>query len=504
MGGDCPYCGQSTGLSELMEHYSEYFNQEYTHALQTLHDFRTAALESLSIGSLVSLGRLIAENDNRHEYWSKLSVEGLEAAQFEIDDLQVILVELSSEIESVLNKKLSDPLTVIELPQKLSETLDSLQTKLGELKSYNSVMRGNNTIIATFKNSLMESDDTAAVSDRLNAAKDRRTRYTTAVTAFCTEYGTLCDKKKRLEREKVKLREQLDGASVELIGQHQNAINDCLRKSGASFTLQRIEHGHTGGKPNSTFVLEINGEEIAADAAAQDAPNLKTALSAGDKTTLAFAFFVSRAAQDTNLSATTLVVDDPISSLDAGRRGHTLNTIFNLFSNSAQGILLSHDPDFLHGLWQRMGAAPEDRTAFQIMRTGSRASKLEKWDVEKQTESEQKVRMQVIQTFVDAGLEPGQHLDDIVRIIRPTLEHVYKATFPKEIPSAESLGNFIGNVTKSNEQYLVNIKTRLPRIIAINNFVVPFSSHDSSGFVPPLNEIEVNTYAKDALDLLRS
>jgi len=500
--GNCPYCAQPLDSSQLTDKYSEYFNAEYSKAIAELHAFRSQTLDSLNLTSLIALGRLVAENETRIKYWVDLSVEGIKDATFEVDALQTVLTELSSQLQETLDRKVQDPLTAVAQPQELGESVDRLKARMKELDAYNAAVEASNEAIDVFKAELMKTDDTITVTKQLNAAKDQRIRHSTSVVKDIKEYQELLKSKKGAEGQKAQLRKQLDSASDALIEQHQDAINDCLRKSGASFTLQRIERDHVGGRPNSTFVLEINGEEVNADASAQNAPNLKTALSAGDKTTLAFAFFVSHVVADANLSGTVLVIDDPISSLDASRRSNTLNTIFDLFNRAGQGILLSHDPDFLHGIWQKMGIASGDRAAFQIVRTG-RASKLAKWDVEKQAENEQKLRVALLQRFVDEGLNGDQRLEDIVKVIRPTLEHVFKAAYPKEFPSADSLGNFVGNVKSSSESYLSNIKAKLPRIEEINDYVTPYSSHDTPSSAPVLNETEVSTFSKEALSIIR-
>jgi len=501
--GECPFCGQPLATSEIAKHYEEYFNKEYTTALTTLHDYHHEVTDGLNVGSLVTLGRLIGENDKRFEYWQSLSVKGLEEIKFEIDELQGILTELLSLVEGVLSRKLQDPLTAIELPEQLSNTIDTLTAKLEQLKQYNEDVERNNKLVEGFKADLLKSDNGVEIKQKLYLAYDQRTRHTTAVDKQCSDYVKLSAEKKTHEQSKAQLRDTLDSSSKQIIEQHQTAINDCLKKSGASFTLQRIDQDHVGGRPNSTFVLEINGEEIVADSYVEDAPNIKTALSGGDKTTLAFAFFVSCVIQDTKLASTLLVIDDPISSLDYGRRTHTLNTIFDLFSKSAQGILLSHDPDFLHGIWTKMGILPDKRASFQIKRDGQRASKLASWDVEKQTESEQKARINKLESFVDNGLAGNETQEQIITNVRPMLEHAYKAIYPKEFPSSSSLGEFIGKVKASNEPYLANIKTRISRVEAVNDYVMPHSSHDPSNTVPSINETELLTNTKEALELLR-
>jgi hypothetical protein len=151
-----------------------------------------------------------------------------------------------------------------------------------------------------------------------------------------------------------------------------------------------------------------------------------------------------------------------------------------------------------------MGANSRQRASFQIKRAGQRASTLDQWEVEKYAESLQKIRIGTLQTFIDNGLKNDQTLEQIITHIRPTLEHAYKAIYPKEFPSATPLGGFISSIKISTEPYLSNIQSRLDRLIIINEYVTPYSSHDPSTTASSINEIELSTKVKETLELIRS
>lgn len=501
--GSCPFCGQSLDASDIAGLYGEYFNKDYLEALRKLSELKTELEQSLSIGPVLALSSQVVKNNTQMEYWAKTGVKQLDALDFKSDSLQSCLQELDKLVGAELDRKLKSPLEVITISKQLNDAMARLAEKQHEIEAYNEIVKTNNEKIKALRDGLRSSEDVTTIRSKLYKAQDTRTRHTSAVNTHCTEYTRLMSDKKKLEQEKAELRKQLDQSSQQLLEQHQEQINECLERSGADCRLERISQNHVGGRPNSTFVLKLNGEEIVADASAENAPSIRTVLSAGDKTTLAFAFFVSCAKHDAQLSSSVLAIDDPISSLDYYRRGYTLEVIYELFNSSEQGILLSHDADFLHGMWTLMGSDTSNRSSFQVKREGQ-GSSLKKWDVIKHSEAEQKSRVNTLQSFADSGLNEGQTLNDVISNIRPMLEHAYKAVYVKEFPSSSTLGEFVGKVRDLDVDYLANVKSRLTELTAVNAYVTPYSSHDAARPVPPVNDTELLTHVKLALKLMRS
>src|SRR5690606_27209116 len=109
----------------------------------------------------------------------------------------------------------------------------------------------------------------------------------------------------------------------------QTSINTYLSRLGAGFTVVRIEAQPTGGRPSCVYRLVVNGHEVTvgANTAAPGSHTFKTALSAGDRNTLALAFFLTALDQDTNKANRVVVLDDPMSSLDKHRRMATIQEI---------------------------------------------------------------------------------------------------------------------------------------------------------------------------------
>lgn len=102
------------------------------------------------------------------------------------------------------------------------------------------------------------------------------------------------------------------------------------------------------------FTIDLNEESeqdnilIKYKSLSQVKSNLKNTLSEGEKTALAFAYFLSKVSIETKEpNQTIVVVDDPISSLDDHRIYNTASLIFDVFKEFKQVFILSHNFFFL-------------------------------------------------------------------------------------------------------------------------------------------------------------
>ncbi len=127
---------------------------------------------------------------------------------------------------------------------------------------------------------------------------------------------------------------------------YQGTINDLLVQFGAGFSVKEMRTNFRGASPQSECVIVLRSKEVPLKAE-NGGPYFDTALSEGDKRTLALAFFVACIGKDPNLSHLIVAVDDPMSSMDAGRRHMTIETLLDIQEKCMQLILSSHDAVFL-------------------------------------------------------------------------------------------------------------------------------------------------------------
>ena len=139
-------------------------------------------------------------------------------------------------------------------------------------------------------------------------------------------------------------RNVLNDLMDQTLGQYMEDINNHLASLGAEFRIAEFKPDYRAKSPRVQYWLTLKSKRVALDGGV---PNFSTALSEGDKRTMAFAFFAASTLGDSDLENKIVVVDDPMSSLDASRRMRTIEIIDDISSRCKQLILTAHDEYFL-------------------------------------------------------------------------------------------------------------------------------------------------------------
>lgn len=272
-----------------------------------------------------------------------------------------------------------------------------------------------------------------------------------------------------------------------------------MRKFGAEFEIVETKTSFAGGKPSTSYSLSINGKTISLGTAdTTGEPCFRTVLSDGDKSSLAFAFFLAQLQTDPNLSKKAIIIDDPITSLDSYRKLATFQEIKRISSHAKQCIILSHDQSFLHYFWKELGS--EKVKSLQIMRDGQQ-SKFSEWDIEIDTQPDHLKDYYRLEKFIN-----GEDTDllGVVRCIRPVLEGNLRVRFPKEFGPNKWLGNFIEDIDKAEpNSRLWKMKTFFPELVDINDYSKQYH-HQQNPLADktPIDETELASYTRRTLSLL--
>jgi len=163
-------------------------------------------------------------------------------------------------------------------------------------------------------------------------------------------------------------------------------------------------------------VINNTAVPIAGGTPAAGGPSFRTALSAGDRNTLALAFFFASLDQRRDLADHVVVIDDPISSLDEHRELTTVQEVRRLTERAGQVIVLSHSKPFLCRLWE--GADRAARAALEVSRDGA-GSTLRPWDVNQDSVTEHDRRHLALRQYLDANMPNNR---EVAAALRPVLE----------------------------------------------------------------------------------
>ena len=266
-----------------------------------------------------------------------------------------------------------------------------------------------------------------------------RARHTPAMVPLCDEYLAAKQAKRTTEQQRDTAKEALEQYRATAFPGYQTAINQYLSRFNAGFQVDRVTSADTRGGPTCNYSLVINNTHVAVSGGAErpGAPSFKTTLSAGDRNTLALAFFFAALEQDSALATKIVVIDDPVSSLDDHRMLATMQELRRFSLRVGQMIVLSHSKSFLCRLWE--GTDSNTRSAFQIERNGN-GSTLAAWDVRQDAITEHDRRDALFNEYRANG--PNGNSREVARSIRPHLEAYLRTACPATFPPGTLLGPF--------------------------------------------------------------
>lgn len=245
---------------------------------------------------------------------------------------------------------------------------------------------------------------------------------------------------------------------------------------------------------SASYCVVINQQNV--NLTAEAGPSFRNTLSAGDRNTLALAFFFASLEQDPNLADKIVVIDDPMTSLDEHRTLRTREEILAMGRRVQQVIVLSHSKSFLCNLWEQA-----DRNAVVALRINRAAvgSDVSIWDVRNDSISEHDKRHELVRGYLRAA-DPHQERA-VATALRPILEAFMRVAYPEYFPPGTLLGPFIGiceqRVGQANEILSAANITELRALLAYANRY----HHDSNPAwqVAAINDAELTDFVERTL-----
>jgi len=433
----CPFCAQDIGSSQVIRHYQAYFSEEYRALKQDVAQALVSFERTHSGDVPAAFERAIRIAGERRHFWSRFC---------DLPDVVIDTVAVSREwraaresIVEILKAKQGAPLDRKAFPVELRAATDAYELHRRRLAEFSTTLQQSNSKILLVKEQAA-SGDVASLSADVAKLKSCKARYSPATVALCEEYLLTKAEKSKAEKKRDAAKAALDQYRVAAFPGFQGAINVYLANFNAGFRLDHVAATNTRGGPTCTYNVLINNipVPVAAGEPAAGQPSFKNTLSAGDRNTLALAFFFASLDQDPNLATKVVVIDDPVSSLDDHRSLTTVQEMRRLAARTAQLVVLSHTKGFLCRVWG--GADKTERSAIRIVRQGS-GSTIAKWDVEQDSITEHDRRHALLMAYAHSG---GGSARDVAQSIRPLLEGYLRAACPQYFPPGTLLGPFLG------------------------------------------------------------
>lgn len=241
-----------------------------------------------------------------------------------------------------------------------------------------------------------------------------------------------------------------------------------LEVFGTGFRIGEIKTSYAGGNVSSTFPIEINKVAVSLGDAETSAAQacFKNTLSAGDRSTLALAFFIAQMESHPKLEDTVVVFDDPFTSQDRSRRLQTQREVCRLAHTARQVIVMSHEPSFLKMIKDSVtfGTTP----TLQLIRLCEKNSTIGECDIDDIVRGDYFRDYDILHKYLYSNEgKPGL----VVRSIRPLLEGYMRVKLPRDFQSSEWLGEMIRKIRDSAAgSQLDDAKEILGELTAINEY----------------------------------
>ncbi|MBU1157703.1 MAG: AAA family ATPase [Proteobacteria bacterium] len=495
--GACPFCGQDLDHSDLIVLYQSYFNEAYRKLKQDIFTLPNLVATSLRGNALTNMARTMAANAELMAFWSQFM--DLSLPDVPTENLQEVFTNAADALDKSIAAKQQAPLDVAPMPDHWQEFLDQVEVGHLAVESYNQRIQKINAKITALKQPQSQ-DDLTTANDDLQKLQRAKKRYEPLVVTDCISLANETSRKRQLEDQKLAVRTQLDQYCQEVLLAHQDDINRYLTQFNASFRIANMRHNYVGGTPSSHFQIAINNEaiELGDDRTPETTPCFKTALSAGDRSALALAFFFTTLRRDPNLANRIVILDDPFSSQDRFRRAATQYLIARLAEDCDQVIVLSHDPHFLNAVEQDTHAVGIAR--LQTSAVGH-AVEISPCDLGATIGCPLAAERARLATYVSAG--QGAPLD-IARTIRPVLEGSLRQAAPNAFNGMNMLGDMINAIRVSAQgDAIYRFAQHVDELDQINRFARAFHHPpgDSSP-VPQIDREELKGYASRTLHIL--
>ena len=498
---ECPFCGQQTGELEILKSYKAYFDGSYSQHLSRISGLKEGVIGRLDDRQLVSWTVSHEFNNGLFSVWAE-SLGLRDVPTLDFAKAVKTLIEIKAELLLLVDAKERSPLTALD-PAPFALAMIELDAVVAMAQSYNAEITKLNGQVEAYKAKLAK-PDSAGLTAKRGLLVIRKNRYDAETVTLVKRVTRARSEYKEAETAKDEARVELDKLMAETLKKFQQAINAWLVKFDAPFQLDQLAPTYKGGGLRSEYVLKVRGATVNVGPGGGGELSFHSALSEGDKRTLAFAFFLAKLFADPGRAAATVVLDDVFTSLDKHRRHNTIEAVLKMVAECAQVIALGHDAYFLREVKKRvakkkLGAAVE----LALHRDAQDYSFLDTFDLDDYCSSDYYKNYVLVERFVNA--EPCGSLLEVAKSLRVLVEGHLHRCFPKKFKEGQTVGDMLELVKNATAPSpLVRLQSLHGDLVSFNDFAAAFH-HETSGGYPrtEVNEAELLTFAKGALGFIQ-
>ena len=450
MDENCPFCGQSLKpVESLIDAYKTYYDKEYEELNQLVNDLQTELNERYLEAEIGNFKTSLSECKSAAAKWNEYLGE-----KFSDFDNQIVFADLIRDIrkaKKILNKAIkqkSDNLNYTPAFDSLEQICKLINTTNESIEFINEVIKTKNDEISKYLDELSAGETLEQLEERLDVLVELKTRFTKEENEWCKNYHSA---KKAIEdnkKEHDRCDEALAKYSRVVFSKHQEEINKLLPDLGADFTIEKFE-GQSDQRSNTAYAefrIVLNGASVPLHSSGRSQPCFKNTLSAGDKNTLAFAFFFSTLLQDENLADKIIIFDDPLTSLDENRRLQTADALRTISDLVKQTIVMTHKRDLLYLMYDRFFSKP---TTITIRKDSICGRVLIPFNVPEDRKNEQHKRICRMLKYCDE--KAGPSVSEMQGEIRKALETALKYKYFRYLKGIDTLNPILNELERINK-----------------------------------------------------
>jgi AAA domain len=195
-------------------------------------------------------------------------------------------------------------------------------------------------------------------------------------------------------------------------------------------------------------VINKTGIDLGDGQTPLDRPSFKNTLSAGDRSTLALAFFLAHLERDPDRATRIVVFDDPFTSQDSFRRRQTIYEIKRAGANCEQVIVLSHDATFLRQVRDKCPAS--ESVSLQLADHRDLGIKIAPCDLDEACRGRAASEMDDLQSYAMTGAGKNR---DIIKKMRIVLETYCRSTYPGSFATTDRFGGMVEKTKKEGDKH---------------------------------------------------
>lgn len=431
----CPFCAQGVAGSSVIPHYEAYFSDAYDQLKQTIASAIGAFETEHSGDAIAAFERSVRIASERRTFWARFC----EVPEVNLDTAMIAQSwqRARDSVLTALRQKANTPLERIELDQAAQTAISDYQNHCDQVAGLSQRLTTANATITGVKQGAAGAN-TVTLASELSRLQAIQARHSAATSVLCAAYTAEKAAKAATEAQRDAARLALENYRTAIFPAYQAGVNQYLELFQASYRLANVQPSNQRVGSTCNYQVIINNTPVAvgANEPPTGQPTFRTALSAGDRNTLALAFFFASLDRDPNRANAIVVIDDPVSSLDEHRTLTTVQHLRRLATEVAQLIVLSHSKSFLCRIWENADTA--NRCAVQVSRNPT-GSSLIVWDANQDSITEHDRRHAKLRQFSGGHIQASR---EIAQAIRPTLEAFLRVSFPEVYTPGTLLGPF--------------------------------------------------------------